>query len=115
MDRRLGANRRHQRAAFAREIPPVAAPARPLASDTPISNPSTRFAGLLVRQSTRRAEEMIVSHGVQGLFRVPVADVSFSGKTLTIIRVRQQLVRFIPTPRSTSTSTACSPKTRPSP
>ena len=33
--------------AFAREIPPVAAPARPLSSDTPISHPGTKFAGLV--------------------------------------------------------------------
>lgn len=82
--------------AFAREIPPVAAPARPLSSDTPISHPGARFAGLAVRPMDRRAVEVILSRGVGGLFRVPTRDVSFAGKTMTIAIESQQLVHYYP-------------------
>jgi osmotically-inducible protein OsmY len=80
--------------AFAREIPPIAAPARPLGSDTPLSNSGTRFTGLIVRQSTRKAEEVIFSHG-GAHFRLPVSQVSFSGKTMTLA-AGQDPTRFVP-------------------
>ncbi len=82
--------------AFAREVPPVAAPARPLDSGTPISHPGTKFAGLIVQQMDRRVREVIVSRGVSGLFRVPVSDISFTGKTMTIAVPPDQLVHYHP-------------------
>jgi osmotically-inducible protein OsmY len=82
--------------AFAREVPPVAAPARPLDSRTPISHPGAKFAGLVVQQMDRRVREVIVSRGVSGLFRVPVSDVSFTGKTMTIAVPPEQLVQYHP-------------------
>ena len=82
--------------AFGRQIPPVGAPARPLASNTPISHPSTKFAGAVVSQGDRRVLELILTRGVRGLFRVPVKDVSFTGKTMTIAVQAGQLVRYYP-------------------
>lgn len=90
---RVAANSFH---AFGRQIPPVAAPARPMSSGTPVSNPGTKFAGLIVRESDRRAFEVILSRGAGGLFRVPVKDVSFTGKTMTIAVQPEQLVRYCP-------------------
>jgi osmotically-inducible protein OsmY len=80
--------------AFNREVPPVATPARPLSSDTPISQPGSKFAGLVIRQSDRKAVDVILSRGVHGLFRVPVGQVSFTGKTMTI--AVQELVAYHP-------------------
>lgn len=82
--------------AFGRQIPPVAAPARPLASNTPASHPGTKFAGAVVRQGDRRVLELILTRGVRGLFRVPVTEVSFTGKTMTIGIPPEQLVRYYP-------------------
>lgn len=88
-------------AAFNREVPPVGAPARPLDSGTPTSNPGTKFAGLVIRQAERRAVEVILSRGVSGLFRIPVGEVSFSGKTMTIAIPPEQLVHYYPDARIT--------------
>lgn len=82
--------------AFGRQIPPAGAPARPLAANTPTSNPGTKFAGAVVRQGDRRVLELILTRGVRGLFRVPVKDVSFTGKTMTIAVQTGQLVRYYP-------------------
>ncbi len=82
--------------AFNREIPPVAAPARPLDASNPISHPGTRFAGLVVRRMDRRAVEVILSRGVGVLYRVPVSEISFSAKTMTVAVEPGQLVRYHP-------------------
>jgi osmotically-inducible protein OsmY len=82
--------------AFGRQIPPVAAPARPLTSGTPVSSPGAKFAGLVIREHDRRAVEVILSRGVGGLYRVPLEDVSFTGKTMTIAVQPEQLVRYYP-------------------
>jgi osmotically-inducible protein OsmY len=76
--------------AFAREVPPVAAPARPLDEDTPVSHPGAKFAGLLVAESTRRATAVLVSRGGR-TYRVSIADASFEAKTLTL---SQQIQNF---------------------
>lgn len=72
------------RQAFAREVPPVAAPARPLSKDTPTSMPGARLAGLLVEPTTRRASEVVirVPGGARG--RLAARDVTFEGKVLRI-------------------------------
>lgn len=69
--------------AFAREIPPVAAPATALTGKTGTSHQGTRFAGLLVRTADRRAEEVILSRGGK-LYRIPAAQVKLEGETLTL-------------------------------
>jgi osmotically-inducible protein OsmY len=69
------------RQAFARELPPVAAPARPLSITTPLSLPGVRLTGLLVEPALRYATDLIVHQG-RMKSRVPVRDVSFEGKTL---------------------------------
>ena len=71
------------RQAFAREVPPVAAPARPLLPSTPLSLPGSRLAGLLVVPGRRLATEVLIHRG--GVVnRVPVEDTSFEGRLLHI-------------------------------
>jgi len=67
-------------AAFARELPPIAAPSRPISRETPVSG-GCRLAGLLVDRATRRAREVLLDRGGK-MYRVPVAGVAFEGKTL---------------------------------
>jgi osmotically-inducible protein OsmY len=71
------------RQAFAREIPPIAAPARPISLKTPVSLPGARMAGLLVEPGRRLATDVIIRQG-GAKKRVPVEDVSFEGKALRI-------------------------------
>ena len=66
--------------AFGREIPPIAAPSRPVSRETPVSG-GGRLAGLLVDQATRRAREVLLDRGGK-TFRVPAEVASFEGKTL---------------------------------
>lgn len=67
-------------AAFGREVPPVAAPSRPVSRETPIAG-GGRLAGVLVSPSTRLAGEVLLER--QGLlYRVPVEGVTFDGKTM---------------------------------
>lgn len=82
--------------AFGRQVPPVAAPARPLDSRTPLSHPGAKFAGLIVHQGDRCAVEVLLSRGVGDHFRVPVKDISFSGKTMTIGVQRAELIAYYP-------------------
>ncbi|HVP04246.1 MAG TPA: BON domain-containing protein [Dehalococcoidia bacterium] len=82
--------------AFGRQVPPVAAPARPLDAGTPVAQPGTKFAGLVVHQTDRHALEVLLSRGVAGHFRVPVKDISFAGKTMTIAIQRAELVAYYP-------------------
>ena len=83
------------RQAFAREVPPVAAPARPLSADTPTSMPGAHLSGLLVEPTTRRASEVIIrlSGGPKG--RLPVRDVSFEGKVLRIAAQAENLAPYL--------------------
>ena len=69
--------------AFRRQVPPVAAPARPLSAETPTSLAGASLSGALVRPSDRRVGELLVRHAGEER-RVPVAGVAFEGKTLTI-------------------------------
>jgi osmotically-inducible protein OsmY len=71
--------------AFNRQVPPVAAPSRPISAETPIAHPGARLAGLLIRTADRKAEAVLVARGMAGpLLRVDVANVQFDGKTLTL-------------------------------
>lgn len=69
--------------AFAREVQPVAAPARPVTARTPLSMPGTRLAGALVDSRSRIAPELLVARGGR-IHRVPVDQISFSGKDMVL-------------------------------
>jgi len=69
--------------AFAREVQPVAAPARPVTARTPISMPGARLAGALVDSSLRTAPELLVARRGR-TYRAPVDQVTFSGKDIVI-------------------------------
>ena len=80
--------------AFAREIPPVAAPARPLSGRTPVSVPGATLAGALVETQTHRAVELIVSRG-GSKYRVPIEQVTASGKELLVTGGESALALYI--------------------
>ncbi len=84
------------RQAFGHEVPPVAVPSRPIASDTPISAPSVSIAGALIDQTSRKVQEIILSRGVAGHLRIPVADVLFEGKTLALAVQPEALPQYRP-------------------
>jgi osmotically-inducible protein OsmY len=71
------------RQAFAREVPPMAAPARPLSGATPMSLAGSSLAGALVDSGRRLASKVLVRIG-PGERRVPVEDVSFDGKVMRL-------------------------------
>ena len=68
------------KAAFGREVPPVAAPSRPVSGETPITGGGT-LAGLLISRATRHAGEVLIERGGR-VYRVPVEGISFQGKTM---------------------------------
>lgn len=72
------------RQAFAREVPPVAARARLISADTPVSLPEARAAGLLVDPGRRLASDLILHGGRGPMNRVSIDEVSFEGKVLRI-------------------------------
>lgn len=69
--------------AFSREVPPVAAPARPLSPATPLSLPGATLAGLLVEPGRRFATDVIIRRG-RTTNRAPVEDLSFEGRALHV-------------------------------
>ncbi len=79
--------------AFAREVPPVAAPARPLSAATPVSMPGTRLAGALVAQRSRRLAGLLLSRG-GSLYTMPVDQVTFTGKELHPAGQADSLTRY---------------------
>jgi len=71
--------------AFRHDRPPVAAPARPVSRETPVSAPGAKLAGALVSRTDRRAKELLIAQGMGARKRrVPVSQVTFEGKTLTL-------------------------------
>ena len=80
--------------ALAREVPPVAAPARPLSAGTPVSVPGTTVAGVLVDTNTHQAVELIVSRG-GSKYRVRLDQVSPSGKELLVTGGESALTLFV--------------------
>jgi hypothetical protein len=67
--------------AFARQIPPVAAPSRSLSAKTPAAK-GFRFAGaLLASNGQRRAAEVLLARGFTS-YRVPVEQLVFEGPRL---------------------------------
>jgi osmotically-inducible protein OsmY len=80
--------------AFAREIPPVAAPARPVSSDTPLSRAGLRFDGALLNvDSHYHVAEVLVSRGLT-TFRVPLSQVDFEGATLRFVSAPEDLPQY---------------------
>lgn len=69
--------------AFSREIPPVAAPSRPISNETPMALAGSNISGALVNTQTRRASSLIVQFRGKQL-KVPTSDLTFEGKTLRI-------------------------------
>lgn len=69
--------------AFAREVPPVAAPARPISRETPVALSAGRILGALVNPPTKKVAALIVATDHRRL-RVPATDVSFEGKVLHV-------------------------------
>ncbi len=83
------------RQAFGHEVPPVAVPSRPIASDTPLSAPNVSIAGALIDQGDRKVQEIILSRGV-GHLRIAVTDVVFEGKMLALAVQPEALPRYRP-------------------
>ncbi len=79
--------------AFAREIPPIAAPARPVSTETPVSRGGARFAGVILNTADKRVTEVLVSRGLT-TYRVPVSQLAFEGKTLTFTTAPDELAEF---------------------
>jgi osmotically-inducible protein OsmY len=79
--------------AFAREIPPIAAPARPVSAETPVSRGRTRFAGVILNTDGNRVTEMLVARGLT-TYRVPISQLAFEGKTLTFTSAPNELPEF---------------------
>ncbi len=67
-------------AAFGRELPPIAAPSRPVSRETPLAI-GGRLAGVLLDPATRRAHEVLIEREGR-TYRVPAAGVTFNGKTM---------------------------------
>jgi len=84
------------RQAFGHEVPPVAVPSRPIGNDTPISAPGVSIAGALIDEADRKVQEIILSRGVAGHLRIPVADVLFEGKTLALAVQPEVLSQYRP-------------------
>lgn len=82
------------RAAFAREIPPVAARARLLSNETPFSIPNVRLLGLLVEPDSRRATDVLIRRGGEK-YRFPVDLISFDAKTLRLGSRGEELVPYL--------------------
>jgi len=69
--------------AFRRELPPVAAPARPVSVETPVSQAGAKLAGALVDRTSRRATEVLTTRRGRTV-RAPVSEARFEGKMLRI-------------------------------
>jgi osmotically-inducible protein OsmY len=80
-------------AAFAREVPPVAVPSRPISSESPVSHQGTRLSGLLVRRRDRRATEILIARG-RHKYRIASADVRIEGSTVTLSKHFGTLPRY---------------------
>ena len=87
-------------AAFGREVPPVAAPSRPISGETPIVGGGMlagggRLAGVLASRDTRRVGEVLIELG-RRVYRVPTEAVSFQGKTMHADPPGAALVPYYP-------------------
>ena len=82
--------------AFAREIPPIAAPARPLSTNTPITLPRARLSSLLVSAADRIARALLIREmtGARRLLEVPVNEAAFEEKTLMVLGQARSLSTY---------------------
>ena len=82
--------------AFAREIPPVAAPARQLSTKTPLSLPQARLVGILVGEPKRLVSTLLIRERRQAKARreVPVNEARFEGKTLVVLGQADSLATY---------------------
>jgi len=79
--------------AFAREVPPVAAPARPISHETPVAVPGAHVLGALVNGPTKRVTALIVQSGSRRL-SVPAPEVSFEGKVMHVTTAPETLHEY---------------------
>ena len=71
--------------AFARTVPPVAVPARPLSAGTPIAVAGARLSGALIDTTSHKAAALLIRAAKRsGDLRVGVEHVSFEGKVMTL-------------------------------
>ena len=80
--------------AFAREVPPVAMPARPVSAATPVAHPGAKLAGVLIRTSDRRVSDVLIEARGK-TYRATRDQVSFDGPTLSIGQQVDTLPQFI--------------------
>lgn len=80
--------------AFAREVPPVAMPARPVSAATPVAHPGAKLAGVLVRTSDRRVTDVLIEARGK-TYRATRDQVTFDGPTLSIGQQLDTLPQYV--------------------
>lgn len=71
--------------AFARQIPPNAAPARTLSPRTPVAAPGARLTGALAERASRRVTHLLIARGLVGASHlVPREQVSLEGDAVKL-------------------------------
>jgi osmotically-inducible protein OsmY len=80
--------------AFGKQLPPVAAPSRPVSAQTPVAHPGVGFAGLLVRRDDRRVEEALLAKKGK-VYRIPVLEIAFEGKSLALRKLFGSLPLYV--------------------
>jgi osmotically-inducible protein OsmY len=70
-------------------------PSRPIANDTPVAPSDVKIAGALIDQGDRQVQEIILSRRA-GHVRIPVSDVVFEGRTLSLSAQPETLPRYRP-------------------
>lgn len=68
-------------AAFGRELPPIAAPSRPISRQTPMATGNLRLTALMVDHATRRTSAVLLQRDGT-LIGVPAGGVTFEGKVM---------------------------------
>jgi osmotically-inducible protein OsmY len=81
-------------AAFAREIPPIAAPARPISAHTPVGLPQATLAGMFVSETIASALLIEQGSGVKRRLKIAVEAAVFEGKTLRVLEQSESLPSY---------------------
>lgn len=81
--------------AFAREVPPIAAPSRPVSNATLLSTGGFRLAGVIlsVTDATYGVSEILVSRSFT-TYRVPIEQIAVQAATLTLTSASDELTEF---------------------
>ena len=79
------------RAAFAREIPPIAAPSRPVSAQTPVGLPQATLVGIFVSENI--ASALLINQGKRQL-KIAVETAVFEGKTLHVLGQSESLPSY---------------------